>query len=95
MATQDWHPANHGSFASQQGAQPYERGTLDGLPQIWWPDHCVQSTTGAALHPLLNQQTINAVFTKGENPIIDSYSAFFDNGHLQRTGLDGWLATSA
>lgn len=91
VATQDWHPANHGSFTSQQGAEPYGCGTLDGLPQTWWPDHCVQSTPGAALHPLLHQQAIGTVFTKGENPIVDSYSAFFDNGHRQQTGLNAWL----
>jgi nicotinamidase/pyrazinamidase len=91
VASQDWHPANHGSFASVQGAEPYTQGTLDGLPQTWWPSHCVQNTEGAALHPLLNTKDIDAVFPKGENPAIDSYSAFFDNGHRQKTELDAWL----
>lgn len=91
IASQDWHPANHGSFASQHQVEPYTRGQLDGLAQTFWPDHCVQHTEGAALHPLLNQQAIGEVFYKGENPQVDSYSAFFDNGRRQQTGLDAWL----
>lgn len=70
---------------------PSAGGELDGLAQTFWPDHCVQQTEGAALHPLLNQKAIDAVFHKGENPAIDSYSAFFDNGHRQKTALDAWL----
>ncbi len=66
----------HGSFASQHQAEPYRQGKLDGLPQTLWPDHCVQHTDGAALHPLLNQHAIDACIYKGENPLIDSYSAF-------------------
>jgi len=91
VASQDWHPANHGSFASVQVTEPYTQGKLDGLPQTWWPVHCVQNTEGAALHPLLNAKDIDAVFHKGENPAIDSYSAFFDNDHRQETGLNTWL----
>ncbi|QGN37708.1 bifunctional nicotinamidase/pyrazinamidase [Klebsiella oxytoca] len=91
VASQDWHPANHGSFASQHQVEPYTQGELDGLAQTFWPDHCVQNSEGAALHPLLKQQHIAAVFHKGENPDIDSYSAFFDNGHRQKTQLDAWL----
>jgi nicotinamidase/pyrazinamidase len=91
VASQDWHPANHGSFASQQNVEPYAEGLLDGLPQTFWPDHCVQNSEGAALHPLLQAKAIDAVFHKGENPAIDSYSAFFDNGHRQKTQLDDWL----
>lgn len=91
VATQDWHPANHGSFASVQKAEPYSQGKLDGLRQTWWPDHCVQHSEGAKLHPLLDSKEIDAVFQKGENPLIDSYSAFFDNGHRQKTQLDDWL----
>lgn len=91
VASQDWHPADHGSFASQQHVEPYSEGLLDGLPQTFWPDHCVQNTEGAALHPLLNAKAIDALFHKGENPAIDSYSAFFDNGHRQKTQLDKWL----
>ncbi|MCW9466690.1 bifunctional nicotinamidase/pyrazinamidase [Klebsiella michiganensis] len=91
VASQDWHPANHGSFASQHQVEPYTQSELDGLAQTFWPDHCVQNSEGAALHPLLKQQDIAAVFHKGENPAIDSYSAFFDNGHRQKTQLDAWL----
>ena len=91
VASQDWHPANHGSFASQHQVEPYTQGELDGLKQTFWPDHCVQNSEGAALHPLLKQQDIAAVFHKGENPSIDSYSAFFDNGHRQKTRRDAWL----
>ncbi len=92
VASQDWHPANHGSFASQHGVAPFStQGELDGLAQTFWPDHCVQNRDGAALHPLLNQQAIDAVFHKGEDPDIDSYSAFFDNGHRKATALHGWL----
>ncbi|HKN04676.1 MAG TPA: bifunctional nicotinamidase/pyrazinamidase [Buttiauxella sp.] len=91
VASQDWHPANHGSFASVQRTEPYSQGKLDGLRQTWWPDHCVQNSAGAQLHPLLNTQEIDAVFQKGENPLVDSYSGFFDNGHRQKTQLDDWL----
>ncbi|WP_312685842.1 bifunctional nicotinamidase/pyrazinamidase [Kosakonia sp.] len=91
VASLDWHPADHGSFASQHHAAPFSQGELDGLPQTFWPDHCVQHSEGAQLHPLLDKTAIAAVFHKGENPLLDSYSAFFDNGHRQKTALDGWL----
>ncbi|EHJ4091392.1 bifunctional nicotinamidase/pyrazinamidase [Escherichia fergusonii] len=91
IASQDWHPANHGSFASQHQVAVYSQGILDGLPQTFWPDHCVQNSEGAALHPLLKQKAINRIFHKGENPLVDSYSAFFDNGRRQKTTLDEWL----
>lgn len=91
VASQDWHPANHGSFASQHQVATYSQGHLDGLAQTFWPDHCVQHSDGAALHPLLNQRAITQTFTKGENPLVDSYSAFFDNGRRQATTLNAWL----
>lgn len=91
VASLDWHPANHGSFASQHQVAPYSQGQLDGLAQTFWPDHCVQNSEGAALHPLLNQRAIAKTFTKGENPLVDSYSAFFDNGRRQATALNVWL----
>lgn len=91
VASQDWHPANHGSFASQHQVAPYGQGELDGLPQTFWPDHCVQHTEGAGLHPLLNQRALHQTFYKGENPQVDSYSAFFDNGRRQATALNAWL----
>lgn len=91
VACQDWHPADHGSFASQHGVEPFSEGVLDGIPQTFWPDHCVQGSEGAELHPLLKRDAIEAVFHKGQHPLIDSYSAFFDNEHRQQTGLDNWL----
>ncbi|WP_414163493.1 bifunctional nicotinamidase/pyrazinamidase [Superficieibacter sp. BNK-5] len=91
VACQDWHPADHGSFASQHGVEPFSEGVLDGIPQTFWPDHCVQGSEGAELHPLLKRDAIEAVFRKGQHPQIDSYSAFFDNEHRQQTGLNNWL----
>ncbi|MBK5144753.1 bifunctional nicotinamidase/pyrazinamidase [Budviciaceae bacterium BWR-B9] len=91
IATLDWHPANHKSFAINSGTQPGEVGTLNGLTQVWWPTHCVQNTTGASLHPQLEQQYINKRIYKGQDPEIDSYSAFFDNGKRSATALHQWL----
>lgn len=91
IASQDWHPADHRSFAVNSNAQIGTLGELEGLPQIWWPVHCVQDTLGAELHPQLDKQSIEAIFRKGKNPDIDSYSVFFDNGHRAQTTLDGWL----
>lgn len=91
IATLDWHPANHKSFAINSGAQPGEIGTLNGLTQIWWPIHCVQNTSGASLHPRLEQQYISKHIYKGQDPEIDSYSAFFDNGKRSATELNQWL----
>ena len=92
VATQDWHPASHGSFASQHpGRQPFEQAQLHGLPQTLWPDHCVQTTAGAEFHPALDQHRIEAIFRKGTDPTIDSYSGFFDNGHRKSTGLADYL----
>ncbi|MDB6112278.1 MAG: Nicotinamidase [Pedosphaera sp.] len=92
VATQDWHPANHGSFAaSHPGKQPGELIQLKKLPQTLWPVHCVQHTRGAELAPNLMLNRLNKVFKKGTNADIDSYSGFFDNGHHQDTGLGGFL----
>jgi len=92
VATQDWHPRNHGSFASQHpGKKPFESGTLGGLPQMFWPDHCVQGTRGAELHPGLDQARIQAIIRKGYDPQTDSYSGFSDNAGKNPTGLDGYL----
>lgn len=92
VATQDWHPADHGSFASRH---PRKRVgdvvDLAGLPQILWPDHGVQGTRGADFVPGLNVGGIHKVFRKGTDPGIDSYSAFFDNGHRKATGLGNFL----
>ena len=92
VATQDWHPRDHKSFAANHaGKQPGELIELDGLPQVLWPMHCVQGTRGADLHDGLERSKITAVFRKGLDPAIDSYSGFFDNGHKKATGLDAWL----
>jgi len=92
VATQDWHPANHKSFASQhKGRQVFEKIELDGLEQVLWPDHCVQGTKGAAFSPKLEMNRVEAIFRKGTDANIDSYSGFFDNGHLKSTGLADYL----
>jgi nicotinamidase/pyrazinamidase len=92
VATRDWHPVNHGSFASNhRGRKPGEHIRLHGQEQILWPDHCVQGSPGAEMSPLLNQALINNVIFKGSDPDIDSYSAFYDNGHLKETGLHAYL----
>ncbi|APG50095.1 bifunctional nicotinamidase/pyrazinamidase [Providencia stuartii] len=91
IASQDWHPANHLSFAVNSRTQVGDIGTLNGIPQVWWPVHCVQGEVGAEFHPELNQDAICEVFTKGENPQVDSYSAFFDNDKVSQTRLHAWL----
>jgi nicotinamidase/pyrazinamidase len=92
VATQDWHPANHKSFASNHtGKKPFDIIDLHGLQQTLWPDHCVQGTFGAGLAGSLNMNKTEAIFRKGTNPEIDSYSAFYDNGHRKSTGLSGYL----
>jgi nicotinamidase/pyrazinamidase len=92
IATRDWHPANHGSFASNHvNKQPGDVIQLNGLTQILWPDHCIQGSPGAELSPLINQSLLSNVIFKGTDPDIDSYSAFYDNGHLKETGLHTYL----
>jgi nicotinamidase/pyrazinamidase len=92
VATQDWHPASHGSFAANNpGKQPGELAVLNGLPQVMWPVHCVQNTFGAEFSTHLNTTKISKVFQKGTDPKIDSYSGFFDNGKLKSTGLSDYL----
>ncbi|MBL1410254.1 bifunctional nicotinamidase/pyrazinamidase [Sphingobacterium faecale] len=92
IATQDWHPATHKSFASQHiERQVFDRINLNGIDQILWPDHCVQGTRGAQLADGLDQARIEAIFRKGIEPSIDSYSGFFDNDRLRNTGLHGYL----
>jgi nicotinamidase/pyrazinamidase len=92
VATQDWHPKDHGSFASTRpGRKPGEQAELGGLPQVLWPDHCVQGTTGAAFAPGLDMNRVEAIVRKGTDPAIDSYSGFFDNGHRKATGLGDYL----
>ena len=96
VATQDWHPRSHGSFADNHpGRKIGETIDLHGLPQILWPVHCVQHTHGAAFHPALDLTRIGKVFQKGTDPSIDSYSGFFDNGHRKATGLGEYLKSAA
>jgi nicotinamidase/pyrazinamidase len=96
VATQDWHPPGHVSFASAHpGRAPFERIELYGREQVLWPDHCVQDTPGAALAPNLPWASVSAVIRKGTDPAVDSYSGFRNNydAHGQRppTGLAGYL----
>ena len=97
VATQDWHPPGHGSFASAHpGTKPFELGELNGLEQLFWPDHCVQGEDGARIHPDIMQPLISITETgqqtliikKGQHLEVDSYSAFFDNARRHDTGLN-------
>ena len=92
VATGDWHPKNHISFASQhKGHAPYEEIEVDGLPQNLWPDHCVAASKGAELHPELDQTNVNLILHKGTQAGLDSYSAFYENDGTTPTGLHGYL----
>ncbi len=94
IATQDWHPENHSSFASNHpGRKKFDEIYLHGAPQTLWPDYCVQCTHGAELSRLLNQNRIEAIIRKGMDPNLDSYSGFYDNDHKRSTGLLGYLKT--
>lgn len=91
-ATQDWHPQNHMSFASNHpGRKPGEVIELNGLQQVLWPDHCVQGSWGAEFHRELDMSRVDKVIRKGTDPQIDSYSGFFDNGRRKATGLEQYL----
>ena len=92
LATQDWHPPDHGSFApNHPGKKPGDRIILDGIEQILWPVHCVQDTHGAEFAPSFDTSRIARIFHKGIDPRIDSYSTFFDNAHRRSTGLGEYL----
>jgi nicotinamidase/pyrazinamidase len=92
VATQDWHPPNHGSFAANHpGKKVFEQIILNGLLQTLWPVHCVQGTSGAELASGLRRERIAKIFPKGTDAGIDSYSGLFDNGHRKSTGLGEWL----
>lgn len=92
VATQDWHPRGHKSFASNHpGQEPFAEIELYGLPQTLWPDHCVQGSTGADLSSQLETRPIEAIFRKGTDTEIDSYSGFHDNGYRKSTGLADYL----
>lgn len=92
VATQDWHPLQHKSFASNHpGKKVFEEIDLNGLQQVLWPDHCVQGTEGAEFCKELNMQQVEAIFRKGTDVEIDSYSGFYDNGHMKTTALADYL----
>lgn len=96
VASQDWHPLDHGSFArNHPGYAPGDVVELAGLEQVLWPDHCVQNSPGASFHSGLDVASIDAVIRKGSDPAIDSYSAFFDNAHRKDTGLTRLLRDAA
>jgi nicotinamidase/pyrazinamidase len=92
IATQDWHPVGHGSFAeTHENQQVGNLIELEGIQQILWPVHCVQGTAGAEFHSDLNLNGIHEIFHKGAHKTLDSYSAFFDNDHRHSTGLAEYL----
>ena len=95
VATLDWHPQNHRSFAScNEGVQLYENFLLNGLPQTAWPDHCIAHTTGADFVKGLNLSGVHHIVHKGTDAEIDSYSGFYDNGHRKSTGLADYLRSA-
>jgi len=91
LATKDWHPQDHGSFAASHGKEPGEKIDLFGLEQILWPVHCVQGTKGAEFALGWDVGKVEKVFYKGIDKTIDSYSTFYDNGHRRTTGLELYL----
>jgi len=91
VATKDWHPPGHVSFASTHGMKVGEVIEVNGIKQILWPEHCIQGSKGAEFHPNLNAKNISQVIYKGTEPTIDSYSGFFDNARQKKTGLDDFL----
>lgn len=93
MLTQDWHPAGHSSFATSHDADPMSVIDMPYGPQVLWPDHCIQGSTGAEFHADMHVDRADMIVRKGFNPAIDSYSAFFENDHKTPTGLEGYLRT--
>ena len=91
ILTQDWHPKEHSSFASNNSAEGYSNVEMDYGSQVLWPDHCIQGSIGANFHKNLNTHTSGLILRKGCNPKIDSYSAFFENDKNTTTGLEGYL----
>ncbi|PVH28176.1 bifunctional nicotinamidase/pyrazinamidase [Pararhodobacter oceanensis] len=90
--TQDWHPADHSSFADNHSVgEPFSLTEMPYGPQVLWPRHCVQGSDGAAFHPALETDPADMIIRKGFRPQIDSYSAFFENDHVTPTGLEGYL----
>ncbi len=94
VLTQDWHPADHSSFAANHaGAEPFSLTEMAYGPQVLWPTHCVQGSYGAAFHDDLATDPADLILRKGFRAAIDSYSAFFENDHATPTGLEGYLRT--
>ena len=94
VLTQDWHPKGHSSFAiSHEGKNPLDVVEMPYGHQVLWPEHCIQGSKGAEFHFKLDTDRANAVIRKGSNPLIDSYSAFFENDRRTATGLDGYFKT--
>jgi nicotinamidase/pyrazinamidase len=94
VATQDWHPEGHMSFAvNHPGNKVYDVIEYKGIEQVLWPNHCVQGTPGAEFHPDLDTENVDLILRKGNNPEIDSYSAFQENDKKTLTGLEGYLKT--
>lgn len=93
VATLDWHPQDHKSFASNNNKPVGSMGELNGQPQVMWPDHCVQNSQGAMFHSQLKVELIDHIIKKGTNPEVDSYSGFFDNDQKSATGLGDFLKT--
>lgn len=91
VLTQDWHPADHFSFASQHDAEPFSTIETTHGPQVLWPDHCIAGDQGSAFHPSLRLRPAQLIQRKGMNRDLDSYSAFFENDRTTTTGLAGWL----
>ena len=91
VLTQDWHPANHSSFASNQSKDLFTAMEMPYGSQVLWPDHCIQGTDGSAFHADLDTTQADLIIRKGQNPLVDSYSAFFENDHTTATGLHGYL----
>ena len=92
VLTQDWHPPDHLSFAANNpGHDPYSVIDVAYGPQVLWPTHCVQGSSGAAFHPDLAADRADMIVRKGFRPTVDSYSAFFENDRVTPTGLDGYL----
>ncbi|SPF79619.1 bifunctional nicotinamidase/pyrazinamidase [Pseudoprimorskyibacter insulae] len=92
VLTQDWHPGDHSSFASQhEGRAPFDLTEMPYGPQVLWPDHCVWGSEGAQFHPGLHIDPADLIIRKGFRREIDSYSAFFENDHKTPTGLEGYL----
>jgi nicotinamidase/pyrazinamidase len=94
VATQDWHPLDHGSFAASHSKKVGETVELAGLSQYLWPVHCVQESEGAEFARDLDRSSIQIIFKKGTDPTVDSYSGFFDNAKRRSTGLGDWLSES-